>query len=87
MIHLDLCGPMPIPYYNCNTFLITFFDECTIMCWVYLLKKKYEVVETIKKFHVWVKNEAQYQIGTIHIDNGKEYTSNDFLKLSSSTWD
>ena len=43
-----------------------------------LLKQKYEEYETLKKIHIWIENEAQYHIGTLHIDNGKEYTSNDF---------
>jgi transposase InsO family protein len=48
------------------------------MCWVYLLKDKSQAFETFKKFHVWIQNEAQTRIGSLYIDNGREYTSNEF---------
>ena len=48
------------------------------MCWVYLLKTKYEAFQTFKDFHAWIENQAQSHIGTLRIDNGKEYTSKDF---------
>lgn len=48
------------------------------MCWVYLLKHKSDAFETFKKFHVWIKYEAQSCIGTVRNDNGREYASNEF---------
>ena len=38
LIHSDLCGPMPIPSTNGNIYMMTFIDDFTRMCWVYLLK-------------------------------------------------
>ena len=38
LIHSDLCGPIPIPSANGNKYIITFIDDFTRMCWVYLLK-------------------------------------------------
>ena len=48
------------------------------MCWVYLLKTKFEAFQTLKKYHGWIGNETQSHIGALHIKNGKEYTSDDF---------
>eukprot|EP00253_Pinus_taeda_P029619 PITA_29619 len=48
------------------------------MCWVYLLKKKSDSFQTFRNFHKWIENDAQPHIGSIHTDNGKEYTSNEF---------
>eukprot|EP00253_Pinus_taeda_P034051 PITA_34051 len=48
------------------------------MCWVYLLKNKSNAFQTFKNFHTWIENDAQSHIGSIHTDNGKEYTSNEF---------
>eukprot|EP00253_Pinus_taeda_P024327 PITA_24327 len=39
-IHSDLCGPMPVPSANGNKYIMTFIDDYTRMCWVYLLKNK-----------------------------------------------
>ena len=69
---------MPIQSANGNKYTMSFIDDYTKMCWVYLLKDKSEAFETFKKFHVWIQNEAQTKIGILCIDNGGEYTSNYF---------
>jgi transposase InsO family protein len=65
-------------YANGNKYLLTFIDEYTRMCWVYLLKEKSQVFATFKIFHLWITNETQLNIGTLRSDNGGEYTSNSF---------
>ena len=69
---------MVVPSANENKYIISFIDDYTRMCWVYLLKDKSQVFETFKNFHVWIQNEAQSHIGSLCIDNGREYTSNEF---------
>jgi hypothetical protein len=78
LIHFDLYVPMPIPYANGNKYIICCIDDSTRIFWVYLLKDKSRAFETFIKFHVWIKNESQYRIGSLHNDIGKEYTSNEF---------
>ena len=65
LIHSDLCGPMPIQSANGNKYLLTFIDDYTRMCWVYLLKEKSQVFATFKNFHLWITNETQLNIGTL----------------------
>jgi len=78
LIHSDLCGPMPVPSANGNKYIMTFIDDYTRMCWVYLLKDKSQALETFKNFHVWIQNETRSHIGSLRIDNGREHTSNEF---------
>eukprot|EP00253_Pinus_taeda_P025085 PITA_25085 len=78
LIHSDLCGPMPVPSANGNKYIMTFIDDYTRMCWVYLMKNKSDAFLTFKNFHKWIENDAQSHIGSIRADNGKEYTSNEF---------
>jgi hypothetical protein len=80
LIHSYLCGPMLVPSKNGNKYLINFIDDYTRMCWVYLLKVKSQALDTFKKFHLWIKNETQLNIGTLRNDNGGKYTSNYFEK-------
>ena len=80
LIHSDLCGPMHVPSANGNKYMMTFIDDYTRMCWVYLLKNKSDVFQTFKNFHAWIENDAQNHIGSLSTDNGKEYTSNEFEK-------
>lgn len=62
---------MPIPSANENKYMMTFIDDYTRMCWVYLLTNKYEAFQTFKIFHAWIKNDAQSHIGYLHTNNGK----------------
>ena len=78
LIHSNLCGPMPITSANGNKYMMTFIDDYTRMCWVYLLKNKYNYFQTFNNFHTWIGNDSQSHIASIRIDNGKEYTSNEF---------
>ena len=78
IIHSDLCGPMLVGTANGNKCMLTFIDDYSRMCWVYLLKDKSQVFENFKTFHSMVKNESHLNIGILRIDNGGEYTSNDF---------
>ena len=74
LFHSNLCGLMPIIYTNGNKYIMTFIDDCTRMCWVYLLKDKSQAFETFKNFHIWIENETQLHIGSLRTDNGAEYT-------------
>ena len=80
LLHLDLCGPIPIPSTNGNKYLMNFIGDYTRMCWVYLLKVKSQAFDTFINFNLWIKNETQLSIGTLRTDNGGEYTSKDFEK-------
>ena len=80
LVHSDLCGPMPVPSANGNKYIMTFIDDFTRMCWVYLLKAKSQAFDEFKIFHLLIKKEAQLNIGTLRIDNGGEYTSQYFEK-------
>ena len=75
LIHSYLCGPMHFPSKNGNKYMMTFIDDYIRKCW---LKKKTDSFETFKNFHAWVENDAQSHIGSIHTNNGKKYTSNQF---------
>jgi len=57
-IHSYLCGPMHIPFTNGNKYMMIFTDDYTRMCWVYLLKRKFEALETFKNIHAWIENDA-----------------------------
>ena len=50
------------------------------MTWVYFLKQKSEAFEKFKSFHLLIENEVKEKIGTLRIDNGGEFTSNEFKK-------
>ena len=58
LIHLDLCGLMPVPSTNGNKYMMTFIDDQTRLCWVYLLNNKSNSFQTFKNFYTWIENDA-----------------------------
>ena len=50
LIHWNLCGPMLFASANGNKYMMTFVDDYTRMCWVYILKNKFDAFETLKDF-------------------------------------
>ena len=50
LIHSDLCGLMLVPSRSGNKYIMTFIDVFTRMCWVYLLKAKYQAFDTLEIF-------------------------------------
>ena len=67
LIHSYLCGPMLLPSTNGNNYLMTFVDDFTRMCWVYLLKSKFEAFDTFKIFQLCIKIETRLKIGTCYL--------------------
>jgi len=53
------------------------------MNWVYFLKQKSKEFDKFKNFHQLVENEVKEKIGTLKIDNGGEFTSNEFKTYCS----
>ena len=49
------------------------------MCWIGLLKHKYEEFEKIKVFKALVENELDIKIKFIRSDRGGEYISDEFF--------
>ena len=45
---------------------------------MYLLKQKYDVFETFKKWKALVENEIGKKLKCLRLDNGGEYYSKDF---------
>jgi len=50
---------------------ITFIDDHSRVCWVYLLKGKSDVCQAVKDFITMVQNQFQINIKVFRSDNGK----------------
>ena len=78
-----MCGPLPILSAAGNKYIITLIYDYSRMFWVYLLKNKSKYFAKFKEFHVKIKKEANAHIGTLHSNNGGEYTLVDFKNYIS----
>lgn len=53
-------------------------------CWIYFMKKNFEVATIFERFKTLVENQAQTIFKSISFDNGREYTSQDFNNIWKS---
>ena len=84
LVHTDICEFNGVLTNKRKKYFITFIDDYSKYCYVFLLKTKDEALETFIIF----KNEAETQTGKklkrLRSDRGGEYTSNQFTQLCQS---
>ena len=56
-------------------YFITFIDDCTRYCYVYLLRGKDEAIEAFIQYKNEVKNQLNKKIKVLRSDRGGEYES------------
>ena len=61
--------------------MFTFIDYFSRFCWVYYLKLKSNVFETLKVWKALVENQSGKKIKVFRTDNGKEYLNKNLHKL------
>jgi transposase InsO family protein len=59
-------------------YFITFIDDSTIFCYVYLLNSKDEALHYFKTYKAEVENQLERKIKWLRSDHGGEYFSGDF---------
>jgi transposase InsO family protein len=77
-IHSDVWGQSPIVYFGGSSYYVTFIDDYSIKDWVYLLKKRFDVFNTFKKFRALVEKSTDRSIKCLRKDNRGEFTSVEF---------
>ncbi|KAM2946602.1 hypothetical protein COP2_029388 [Malus domestica] len=78
LIHSDVCGPMQTPTMSGNRYFVTFIDDYSRMCWIYLLRHKSNVFHVFKKFKAMVELQSGFSVKKLRTDRGGEFTSNEF---------
>ncbi|KAL4385198.1 hypothetical protein GQ457_15G013980 [Hibiscus cannabinus] len=81
LVHSDLCGPMKISSMNDIKYFVLFIDDLTMMCWVYFLKSKLNMLSTFKEFKIFVENQSACKLKVLRTNKGREYVSNEFNDL------
>ena len=68
-------GPSRVETNTGARWFITFIDDHTRVCWIYLMKKKSEAFNIFQTFHTMIKTQFQTTIRILRTDNGREYFS------------
>jgi hypothetical protein len=56
LIHSDVWGPSRIPTFSNEKWFVTFIDDHTRLCWVYLMTDKFEVKTVFQNFYNMIEN-------------------------------
>ncbi|KAD2805657.1 hypothetical protein E3N88_39034 [Mikania micrantha] len=75
IIHTDVCDLKSIPTRGGNMYFITFIDDSTQYCYVYLLKSKDEAIDKFVLYKTEVENQLNKKIKVLRSDKGGEYVS------------
>ena len=62
-------------------YFMTFIDDCTRFCYVYLLKTKNETLYYFKIYKVEVENQLERKVKRLISDRGGEYFSSEFFEF------
>ena len=75
LIHTDVCDLKSIPTQGGNKYFITFIDDSTKYCYIYLLKSKDEAIDKFVLYKNEVENQLNKRIKVVRSDRGGEYVS------------
>jgi hypothetical protein len=78
LIHSDVWGPSPVMAFSGHSYYVTFINDHSRCTWVYLLKKKSDVLPLFTQFLQIIKTQYNTIVRAIRSDNGGEYISDAF---------
>ena len=73
LIHTDICDLKFVQTRGDKKYFITFIDDCTRYCQVYLLSDKDEAFEIFKQYKAEVENQLGKKIKSLKTDRGGQY--------------
>uniref|UniRef100_W8B6G9 Retrovirus-related Pol polyprotein from transposon TNT 1-94 n=1 Tax=Ceratitis capitata TaxID=7213 RepID=W8B6G9_CERCA len=85
VIHSDVVGPFREESIGRARYFVTFIDDCTRWCEIYLLRQKSDVFEAFKLYQSFMERQTGLKIKCLQSDNGREYLNNDFDKYLSES--
>ena len=77
VVYFNVCGPMQVDSCGGNRYFVTFIDDFSRKLWIYLIKRKNEVVDVFKCFKSMVERKSGHKLKILKPGSGGEYTSSD----------
>ncbi|GJX50308.1 retrovirus-related pol polyprotein from transposon TNT 1-94 [Tanacetum coccineum] len=75
LLHMDLCGPMPVASINRKEYILVIVDDYSRFTWVKFLASKDEAPDFIIKFLKMIQIRLNATIRNIRIDNRTEFVN------------
>ncbi|KAJ9539459.1 LOW QUALITY PROTEIN: hypothetical protein OSB04_032192 [Centaurea solstitialis] len=84
LIHIDLCDFKETPTRGGKNYYISFINDCSKFCYIYLIHTKDEALNMFKTYKAEVENQLDKKIKILRFDRGGEYESHEFAEFCSS---
>ncbi|KAF1332324.1 Integrase catalytic core protein, partial [Globisporangium splendens] len=78
VVDSDVCGPMQTATFSDKRYFVTFIDDKSRFCVVFLLRSKSEVLDKFVQFVKFAETQIGRRVKVLRSDNGGEYVSNKF---------
>ena len=75
LLHMDLCGPMPMPSLGGSKYVATVLDDYSKMSFVRILSSKSETTSAVREVIRLLENQTGSRVRAIRTDNGSEYVN------------
>ncbi len=82
LIHSDLCDLHNTPTLGGKKYFVTFIDDCSRYCYVYLLHSKDEALDKFKVYKSEVELQCESFIKCLRSDRGGEYYNPSYFELT-----
>ncbi|GJW71282.1 ribonuclease H-like domain-containing protein, partial [Tanacetum coccineum] len=76
LVHLDVWGPYKVTSRDGFRYFLTVVDDFTRAVWIYMLKGKDDVYDSIVSFAQMITNQFETNVKTFRSDNGSEFVNN-----------
>ena len=84
LLHMDLCGPMPVPSLGGSKYVATFLDDFSKLSIVRIITYKSETTTTVRKVLHLLENQTKRRVQAIRTDNGREYVNTELTQYLKS---
>jgi hypothetical protein len=76
LLHMDLCGPMPVPSLGGSSYFATILDDYSKLSVVRPIKLKSDTFTIVKDVIQELETQSGKKVLTVRTDNGTEYVNN-----------
>jgi transposase InsO family protein len=73
IVHTDICGPFDSASFGREKYFITFIDDFSRYCYIYLLHKKSQAVDALEVYITEVERQLDRKVKVVRSDRGGEY--------------
>ena len=84
LLHMDLCGPMPVPSLGGSKYVATFLDDFSKLSIVRIISYKSETTTTVREVLHLLENQTKRRVQAIRTDNGRKYVNTELTQYLKS---